>query len=215
MIDTQLTFGDWKKLEPQKGKDDIYFQPESDGFVFCSIEAPSHGDRGHVLGYINQVIVAAASVHRGNNNNIRSGTICLPCAKGSGVGIVLQKSYGNPKIVAWFLPSTTQYWKFEAPQPLSLNQEVPTTTDGFVSVRMRALDARGYAKVYCGLEGSADHLRTGVAGAVHQHADSDQWIEWASLMLPVSKGFNIWSEAKATGGTPQFNGFWTAIVPNR
>ncbi len=213
IVDTQLTFGDWTKLSPAAGQTSISFTADTDGFVFCTISAPSFGDRGHIYCYRGNSIYGAASVHHGNDNHIKSAAVCLPFAKGSQVGITWLKDFGNLQAAVWWLPSTSQYWTFKT-EPLSLNTRVPAATDGFASVWMSASAGRGFVRVESiPPDTQSMNENSAAAAAVQDYLDSDEWIKFASVMVPVRKGFDIWSEAKPTAGSVQFSGFWTAIVP--
>ena len=193
MVDTQLTFGDWSRLELKAGEKSIAFTASTDGFVFCTISAPTYGDRGHVFCYTNQTIRGAASVHHGNDNHIKNEVTCVPVARGSQVAVTWQKDSGNPQGEAWYLPSTSQGWRFEMPTPLSLNTRVPAETDGFVCVRINSHNGpRGYVRVEGIPPGTRSCNPNSVgAAAVHSWPGSDQWISWGSLMVPIQKGYEI------------------------
>lgn len=213
IVDTQLTFGDWKKLSPTAGQTSILFTADTDGFVFGTISAPSFGDRGHLYCYRGKDIHGAASVHYGNDNHIKTAAVCVPFAKGSQVGIVWLKDAGNVQAEVWWLPSTSQYWSFKT-ERLSLNTRVPAATDGFASVWMSASEGRGFVRIESiSPDTQSLNENSAAAAAVQDYRNSDEWIRFASVMVPVRKGFDIWSEAKTTAGSVQFTGYWTAIVP--
>ena len=213
IVDTQLTFGDWKKLSPTAGQTSILFTADTDGFVFGTISAPSFGDRGHLYCYQGKDIHGAASVHYGNDNHIKTAAVCVPFPKGSQVGIVWLKDAGNVQAEVWWLPSTSQYWSFKT-ERLSLNTRVPAATDGFASVWMSASEGRGFVRIESiSPDTQSLNENSAAAAAVQDYKNSDEWIRFASVMVPIRKGFDIWSEAKATAGSVQFTGYWTAIVP--
>ena len=111
------------------------FDAETDGFVFCSLEARNEGDRGYVTCEVDKTLIAAASVHcnHGRGCCIQQASFCAPYTKGSHVEVNVTPGYGQLSFSVWRIPSTSQAWKFTKPEPLSLHTDVMADTDGFVN----------------------------------------------------------------------------------
>ena len=90
IAETNLTLGKWISSQERPGvPNDREFQAQTDGFVFCSVEASNDGDRGYVECKVDKILIAAASVHNYAHHNcwIRYASFCAPFAKGSTVEI--------------------------------------------------------------------------------------------------------------------------------
>ena len=90
IAETGLTFDRWQLLQQFQNFTNLRaFKAESDGFVFCSLEARNDGSRGFVTCEVDKVLIAAASVHNYaySDDRITNACFCAPYAKGSTVEV--------------------------------------------------------------------------------------------------------------------------------
>ena len=222
IAETNLTFGKWHRLEQFQNFDSYRgFKAETDGFVFCSIEATNDGNRGYAECMIDKVVVAAASVHEyaASDDRIRNATLCAPFAKGSTVEVRITSTSGKLSFTVWQLPCTSQAWRFTKPELITLGSYIPAQTDGFVHgvVTVPNDGPRGVLRLDCVKErptgGQGLHSIPIASAAVHVYHRKDRWISHASAMIPVRKDYLIFADWKPTSGAPQAQVYWTGVVP--
>ena len=222
VAETNLTFGSWRLLEQLQGMADYRaLRAETDGFVFCSIEASNDGNRGYATCEVDKVIMAAASVHNyaRSDDRIRYGSFCVPFAKGSTVEVLIKPTSGTLSFNVWHLPSTSQAWKFTKPEPITLNSYIQASTDGFVNgiVTAPGDGPRGILRLDSVKErptqGYGLHSIPIASAAVHVYGYKDRWISHSSAMIPVRKDYFVWAGWQPTSGTPQAQVYFTKVVP--
>ena len=222
IAETNLTFDKWRLVEQFQGFTNFRgFKAETDGFVFCSVEASNDGNRGYVTCEVDKVMIAAASVHNyaHSDDRIRYSSFCAPFAKGSVVEVQVTPTSGTLSFSVWQLPSTSQAWKFTKPEPIVLGTYVQARTDGFVNgvVTVPNDGPRGILRLDCVKDRPAP--LTGLpsypiaSAAVHVYNYKDRWISHSSAMLPVRKDYLIFADWKPTSGAPQAQVYWTGVVP--
>jgi hypothetical protein len=222
IAETNLTFDKWRLVEQFQGFSNFRgFKAETDGFVFCSVEARNDGNRGYVTCEVDKVLMAAASVHNYAHSDdwIRYGSFCAPFAKGSTVEVRVTSTSGQLAFSVWQIPSTSQAWKFTKPEPITLGVYVEARTDGFVNgvVTVPGDGPRGILRLDCVKDRPAP--QTGfpsypiASAAVHVYHNKDRWISHASAMLPVRKDYLVFASWQPTSGAPQAQVYWTGVVP--
>jgi hypothetical protein len=105
----------------------------SDGFIFCSIRAPAHGDRGFVSCIVDGKMVGAASVHNNPECWSPHACLCVPVPRHLPMVLHATASAGKLDIKAWYLASTSQDWKFGKPEPYTVGSYHTAETDGFLN----------------------------------------------------------------------------------
>jgi len=218
--ETKLTFGKWEMwgggaFVPGLGG----FKPaawDSDGFIFCSVQAHRDGDRGFVSCTVDGKILGAASVHNCNPNtgcSIPDACFCVPVPRHLQMSLDPTVSYGQLDIKVWYLASTSQAWKFGTPELYS-NALHTAETDGFLSgvVTVRQGDARGMLFLYCGPDN--DHMMgVRVAPAmIAVNQTSNRRIPYASAMLPVRKGFVFRPRPDFLSPGATVEAYWTPLL---
>jgi MAC/Perforin domain len=226
IAETNLTLGKWQLVE-QSGAflQDMEwrgFDAETDGFVFCSLEARNNGERGYATCAVDQTIIAAASVHNYPTSDcwLQHASFCAPYAKGSRVDVLVKPTSGYALTFSvWRIPSTSQAWTFTKPEPITLGAYVTAATDGFVNgvVTVPGDGPRGILRLDCVKDRPAPS--TGfpsypiASAAVHVYHHSDRWISHSSAMIPVRKDYLIFADWRPTSGAPQAQVYWTGVVP--
>jgi hypothetical protein len=222
IAETNLTLDKWRLVEQFQGFTNLRgFKAETDGFVFCSVEARNDGNRGYVTCEVDKVIIAAASVHNYaySDDWIRYASFCAPFAKGSVVEVRVTSTSGDLSFSVWQLPSTSQAWKFTKPEPITLGAYVEAGTDGFVNGVVTVPDdgPRGILRLDCVKERpkplTGFHAVPIASAAVHVYHYKDRWISHSSAMVPARKGYLLFAEWKPTSGAPQAQVYWTGVVP--
>jgi hypothetical protein len=222
IAETNLTLGKWRLVEQfQNFFHSRRFTAETDGFVFCSVEAPNDGNRGYVTCEVDSVLIAAASVHyyTPRDDRITYGSFCAPFAKGSVVEVRATPTSGDLALSVWQLPSTSQAWAFTKPEPITLGTYVEAQTDGFANgvVTVPGNGPRATLRLDCVKERPAPlhgfHSYPIASAAVHVYHHSDRWISHASAMLPVRKDYLVFADWKPTSGAPQAQVYFTKVVP--
>jgi hypothetical protein len=219
IAETNLTLGEWQPVEQFQGLTNYRgFTAESDGFVFCTLEARNNGERGYATCAVNKTIIAAASVHYYPRNDcfLPYATFCAPYAKGSTVEVNITPTAGQPYFQVWRIPSTSEAWKFTKPETLRLGTYSPLDKDGFVNGVVTIPDngPRGILRLEC-----IDENRVGIhsypiaSAAVHVWHRGDRFISHSSAMLPIRQGYQIFADWKPTAGAPQAQVYWTRVVP--
>jgi hypothetical protein len=221
VIETQLSFGAYRfAFDGQSSPaltGDSHAQASTDGFLLVMIVA-QNGERGVASCNIDGVPMAATSVHNypNSNNWIWKSGFCLPVAKSAEYAVYLQPSNGSPVVSAWWLPSTSQDWRFLPPVLRDINQNQVANTDGFLTATADAwgIDGgRGFLKLFAGDDVKTRPQNPLACASVHVYGHSDRWISAGSAMLPVQIGSPYFVEFDATAGKPKAQAYWTAIVP--
>ncbi|MBV9286386.1 MAG: hypothetical protein JO288_00945 [Hyphomicrobiales bacterium] len=212
IAETNLTFDTWRRLHvPQ-------FQAQTDGFVFCTLEASNEGERGFAWCEVDKTLIAATSVHYYTPKNawIQYASFCAPYAKGSFVDVGATPTNGRVTLKVWQLPSTSQAWKFAKPEQIQVGQQFKAATDGFVNgvVRERHEGDRGILRLDCVKDPASRHPYYPLATtAVHKWSYSDRHITHGSAMAPVSKDYHVLTEMNSTSGDPLAEVYWTKVEP--
>ena len=222
IAETNLTFDRWRVVQASQGFiHSRRFTAETDGFVFCSVEAPNDGNRGYVTCEVDNVLIAAASVHNYaySDDRITHGSFCVPCAKGSVVQIQATPTSGYVALSVWQLPSTSQAWAFTKPEPIALNGYIAASSDGFVNGVVTVPDngPRGILRLDCVKErptgGVGLHSIPIASAAVHVWYPRDRWISHSSAMIPVRKDYLVFAGWYPTAGAPRAQAYFTKVVP--
>lgn len=224
-VETNLNFGQWRPIDAFRGgvgaATTHSFVADSDGFIFCTIDAPSNGARGYVTCAVNGTVRAAASVHVYDRSDchIRYASCCAPYTKGSRVDIKAEGTSGRVGVSPWQIP-VSPAWRFTAPQRLQLGEKLLTPTDGFLNgvVIVEDNGPRGLLSLYSFKELPSSNIPPNMyppmaAVAVHKYNGSDRWISHASGMVPVGKGSTVWADLEATAGRPPAEVYWTGVKP--
>jgi len=204
------------------------FKAETDGFVFCSLEASTDGARGYVTCAVDNTIIAAASVHNYHHHDcwLQYSGFCAPFAKGSTVDVRLTSTSGFPQFKVWRIPSTSQDWKFMKPEKLTVRARpggdwITAEKDGFLNGVVTVSDdgPRGILRLDCVKDQNGYFGNPYVSGrplvsaAVHVWHPKDRWISHTSGMLPVRKGYLFTANFTPTSGAPRAEAYWTAVIP--
>ena len=203
IAETNLTLDKWRLVEAPQGMYSYRgFTAETDGFVFCSLEARNEGDRGNATCEVDKTLIAAASVHdnHGRGCCLQQASFCAPYAKGSHVEVRATTGYGQLSFSVWRIPSTSPAWKFTKPEALSPRSLVTADTDGFVNGVIAIPGGEAYVRLdlYC-LEKADSPLVDPLAAAVaHFQYGNNNWISHSSAMLPVRERSLIYPDLKAT-----------------
>jgi len=128
------------------------------------------------------------------------------------------KTSGKLEFKAWYLPSTSQGWKFGSPEQYTLSAWHTAETDGFLNgaVTVRRGSARGMLFLYCGPD-QINIIRQNVIPAMMAAHQSDTThIPFASAMLPIRRGFvfravpqDLW---QGPGADPTVEAYWTPLT---
>jgi hypothetical protein len=193
---------------------------DSDGFIFCSVQARRYGDRGFVSCTVDGKILGAASVHNCNPNTgcfIPDACFCVPVPRHLPMSIDMTASYGELDIKVWYLASTSQAWKFGTPELYTLNALHKAETDGFLNgvVTVRQGNARGMLFLECGPDGGDDIARQNLFPAmVAVHQSGDRFSPYASAMVPVRRGFVFRPLPHPLSNNPghKVEAYWTPLL---
>jgi hypothetical protein len=212
IAETNLTLDKWRAVEGKR------FMAETDGFVFCSIEASNDGARGYVECTVGENLIAAASVHNYPYHDcwIRHASFCAPFAKGSDVMISLTSTSGRVDIKAWWIASTSQAWKFKKAEQLTVGGFVPAATDGFLYGVVTAPGdgpRGGILRLDCVKDKKDLHDYPIASAPTQVNHHNDRWRSHASAMVPVRKGYLLFTELKLPVGAPRAQLWWTGVVP--
>jgi hypothetical protein len=240
--ETKLTFGKWQTLLDQKsftGASKLATFTSGaqliDGFIFCFVRAPSAADedRGFVSCTVDGKILGAASVHNHRVDDARWGCwspdacFCVPVPRHLSMSIDAT-AWGKLDIKAWYLASTSQDWKFGAPELYTVNSLHTAETDGFLNgvVTVREGNARGKLYLFCGRGPDRNRVieygRDGGYGVppamVAVHQTTHRAIPSASAMLPIRRGFGFYAAAEDLWADPGHRGatveaYWTPLLP--
>lgn len=223
-VETNLNFGQWRYVDAFIGgvgaATTHSFVADSEGLLFCTIEAEGDGPRGYVTCAVNGTILGAASVHKYSQSDcyIRYASFCVPYSKGSSVDIKAEGTCLKIGITLHKIP-VSPAWRFTAPQRLQLGERLLTPTDGFLNgvVRVEDNGPRGFLRLYSFMK-LPTHISPNMYPplaevAVHKYRERDRWISHASGMVPASKGSTVWAELEATSGRPLAEVYWTGIKP--
>lgn len=223
-VETNLNFGQWQYVDAFRGgvgaATTHSFVADSEGLIYCTIEADVDGPRGYVTCEVNGAILGAASVHRYGQSDctIRYASFCVPYSKGSRVDIKAEGTAQKVWITLYKIP-VSPAWRFTAPQRLQIGEKLLTPTDGFLNgvVIVEDNGPRGFLRLYS-LMKLPTHLNPNMYPplaevAVHKYKERDRWISHASGMVPASKGSTVWAELEATAGRPLAEVYWTGIKP--
>jgi hypothetical protein len=183
--ETRLTFGKWQTLADKKGFTGAgqlaAFAPggrDSNGFIFCSVRAPRHGDRGVVSCTVDGKILGAASVHH-NTSGQRAGSqgpdacFCVPVPRHRSMSVDATARAGMLDIKVWYLASTSQGWKFGKPEQYTLNSFHTAETDGFLNgaITVQEGNARGMLSLFCGPDRNNERRVSSAVTAVGKRAE--------------------------------------------
>ena len=220
IAETNLTLGNWQLVPHSQGFiNSRSFKAETDGFVFCSLEARNDGERGIARCAVDNTIIAAASVHNYHHAGCwqEYASFCAPYAKGSTVDVTMTVTSGQFLYFSvWRIPSTSQAWKFTKPEPLKLNTEVSASADCFVNgVEIVPDDGpRGILRLECVDKEAVGPRKFPIASAaVHVYRQRDRHISHASAMMPVRQRYPIFADWKPTAGAPQAQVYLTKVEP--
>lgn len=224
-VETNLNFGQWRFIDAFKGEvgqaTTHSFVADSDGFIFCLLQVDNDGARGYVTCAVNGMVLGAASGHLyyASDCHIRYASCCVPYAKGSRVEIKAEGTSGQIGVMPWQIP-VSPAWRFTAPQPLKLGEQLLAPTDGFLNgiVKVEENGPRGILRLYSfqklpGGPIAPDMYPPMAAVAVHKYSQSDRWISHASGMVPAGKGSTVWGALEATAGRPSAEIYWTGVKP--
>ncbi|MFO1154226.1 MAG: MAC/perforin domain-containing protein [Rhodospirillales bacterium] len=223
IAETNLTFGSWRRLDHAGSEDYRSFMADTDGFVFCCIEASNDGNRGYATCTVDKVVMAAASVHNyaRSDNWIKYASFCVPFAKGSSVEVKITPTSGTLSLSVWHLPYTSQAWMFKKPELITPNTYTRVSADGFVNgilmVPPPVNGPRGTIRLDCVKERPKPpyglHGIPIASAAVHVFHQDDRWISHSSAMIPVRKDYLVWTGYQPTSGAPEAKFYFTQVVP--
>jgi len=224
--DTKLTLGSWQLLFERKGgnAEGVYPVPAmpTDGFLFCSVRAPSEGDRGWVECGFDSKIPGAASVHNttaARSCRIPNASFCVPLPKGTAAGVTIVPEHGQLQVKTWYLPSTSRDLRFGMPQPRGLRSTDDAETDGFLngSIVVRQGNARGALILYFRRNESKPFPVYPLAMAA-VHRTTNRFVSRSSAMLPLRRGYQFYADTRAMSQDPghkaaDANVYWTPLLP--
>jgi hypothetical protein len=220
IAETNLTLDKWREMEMQRisaGPHNVSnFLASADGFVFCSVEASNNEDHGYVTCEVDEVVIAAASVHNYApwDGWIKNASFCAPFTKGSVVKVIeTRTSSGALRVRTWQILSTSQAWKFTKPQPHSLNLWAAAATDGFVNGVGTANESIGTLRLDCVKDRKSIHDYPIASVAVHASPSNNRWTSHASAMVPAGKDYEIFADCRSPVGKAQAQIYWTGVVP--
>jgi hypothetical protein len=227
--ETKLTFGKWQTLSDKKvlncaNVQIVQFAPgtqKSDGFIFCSIRA-SDLQRGSISCTVDGKLVGAASVHdQYPDKGCWSPYACFCVAVPRDLPMSVDVS-GTVDLKAWYLPITSQDWKFGSAERYTLNALYKAETDGFLHgvVTVRQGAARGQLFLYYGqdqknLTGTQLHPFFLPPAVIAVHQTGNRFIPYASAMLPIRRGYYFRADTYAglLSGSPTVEAYWTPLLP--
>ena len=222
IAETNLTFDKWQLLEQFQNFTNFRgFKAETDGFVFCSLEARNDGSRGFATCEVDKVLIAAASVHNYaySDDRITNACFCAPYAKGSTVEVRMTETSAGLSFSVWRLACTSKAWMFAKPETITLGAYVEAQADGFANgvVTVPGDGPRGTLRLDCVKERPGPlhglHSYPIASAAVHVYHHKDRWISHASAMIPVRKDYLIFADWKPTSGVPQAQVYFTKVLP--
>ena len=225
IAETNLTLDKWRGVEMQRQQAGphfySHFTASADGFVFCSVEALNDEDHGYVTCDVDDVVIAAASVHNYAlwDGWIRNASFCAPFTKGSLVRVIETNTTRRSgaealRVKTWQIPSTSQAWNFTKPQPFTLGAWVMAETDGFVNGVITGTESNGILRLDC-VKGREGMFENPIASAtVHASPSNNRYTSHGSAMIPVRKGYMIFADCKhLVGARAQAQAYWTGVVP--
>jgi hypothetical protein len=128
-------------------------------------------------------------------------------------------SYGKLDIKVWYLPSTSQGWKFGKPEPYTLDLFQTAETDGFLNgvVTVREGNARGMLYLNYGPDKN-NVMHAVPPGMVAVHQTTNRFIPYASAMVPIRRGFVFRPVRHLFSADPGHKGatveaYWTPLLP--
>ena len=224
VAETNLTLGKWHLLEENPAHR-LYrgFDADTDGFVFCSLEAKNEGDRGYATCEVDGTVIAAAAVHDNHQRGccIDRASFCAPYAKGSRVEVRATQNSGLLRFNVWQIPSTSQAWKFTKPETFNLRTFVTAETDGFLNGAITVLGDLSCAslRLDCVENRQSFHGHPLASAYVNFSRNGNNWISHSSAMIPVRKDYVMFAEARYFAGPDspaavQAQAYWTRVVPN-
>jgi hypothetical protein len=224
IAETNLTLDKWRSVEMERITSGPHlvsgFQASADGFLFCSVEALNNEDHGYVTCDVDDVVIAAASVHNYAPwaGWIRNASFCAPFTKGSVVRVLetnttRTRGHGALGVGTWQILSTSQAWKFTKPQPFTLGAWVKAETDGFVNGVITGTESAGILRLDC-VKDRELHDVPIASAAVHASPSNNRYTSHGSAMVPVRKGYSILTECRTKAGAPpQAQAYFTGVVP--
>ena len=224
IAETNLTLGRWRLLEENPAHR-LYrgFDADTDGFVFCSLEAKNEGDRGYATCEVDGTVIAAAAVHDNHRRGccIDRASFCAPYAKGSRVEVRATQNTSLIRLNVWQIPSTSNAWKFTKPEAFNLRTFVTAETDGFLNGTITVLGDLSCVslRLDCIENRQSFHGHPLASAYVNFSRNDNNWISHSSAMIPVRKDYVIYAEAKYFAGPDspavvQAQAYWTRVVPN-
>jgi hypothetical protein len=225
IAETNLTLDKWRGVEMQRIPAGPHlvsnFQASADGFVFCSVEALNNEEHGHVTCEVDDVVIAAASVHNYApwDGWLRNASFCAPFTKGSVVKVIETNTtrtsgHGYLGVRTWQILSTSPAWKFKNPQPFTLGAWVTPETDGFLNGVITGTESGGSLRLDCVKDRELHDVALASATIHSSPGKNNRYNSHASAMLPVRKGYMIFTERKhSVGEAPQAQAYWTGVVP--
>jgi len=221
IAETNLTLDIWRGVEMQRISAGPHlvsnFQASADGFVFCSVEALNNEDHGYVTCEVDDVVIAAASVHNYAPwaGWIRNASFCAPFTKGSWIKVIETNTSGRAAlgVRTWQILSTSQAWKFTKPQPFTLGAWATAATDGFVNGVVTANESIGTLRLDCVKDRQSIQDYPIASVSVHASPGNNRWTSQGSAMVPARKDYLIFTDCRSPVGKAQAQIYWTGVVP--